>query len=72
MGRSVVPFRDYRNPALTQPLVFTMQNGRLIDVGTLKNSAFLKNLIYRSGFGSVLHHQHFHRSPIKAGNLKRI
>lgn len=34
-----------------------MQKGHLIEVGVLKNSALLTNLICGRGFGSVFHHQ---------------
>lgn len=35
-----------------------MQNGHLIQAGTLKISAFLKNLMLGRGFGSVFRHQY--------------
>src|SRR5690606_35708410 len=67
MGCSVVPFWDYRNPTLTQPWVFTMQNGHLVQVGTLKNNALLTDVIYGRGFGSRFRHQVTKSQPLSVG-----
>jgi transposase len=44
-----------------------MQNGHLIEVGALKNSALLRNLISGRGFSSV-----FHLAPRQGGTGGRV